>query len=50
MLVIDEWPDEEAFQKFFEPSPEIPEMMERAGAGQPIIEFWQHLDVKDDVP
>ena len=50
VLVIDEWPDEAAFQTFFESSPEIKDMMERAGAGQPTIEFWQHLDVKDDVP
>ncbi|MEO7352391.1 MAG: hypothetical protein ABIR34_12975 [Marmoricola sp.] len=49
MLVVDEWPDPEAFQKFFESSPEVKDMMERAGAGEPAIEFWHHLDVKDDV-
>ena len=49
VLVIDEWPDQESFQKFFESSPEIKDMMERAGAGEPAIEFWHHLDVKDDV-
>jgi heme-degrading monooxygenase HmoA len=48
VLVVDEWPDEASFQKFFESSPEIKEMMERAGAGQPSIEFWHHLDVDDD--
>jgi hypothetical protein len=49
VLVIDEWPDEGSFQKFFESSPEIKDLMERAGAGEPSIEFWHHLDVKDDV-
>ena len=49
VLVVDEWPDEASFQKFFEESPEVADMMERAGAGQPEITFWKHLDVKDDV-
>lgn len=49
VLVIDEWPDEASFQKFFESSPEVKDMMERAGAGQPDIAFWHHLDVEDDV-
>jgi len=49
VLVVDEWPDEASFQKFFESSPEVKDMMERAGAGQPDITFWTHLDVKDDV-
>jgi hypothetical protein len=49
VLVIDEWPDEGSFQKFFEASPEIKDLMERAGAGEPSIEFWHHLDVKDEV-
>ncbi len=49
VLVVDEWPDEESFQTFFDSSPEIKEMMERAGAGQPTVEFWHHLDVQDDV-
>lgn len=49
LLVVDEWPDEESFQKFFESSPEVKDMMERAGAGQPEIAFWHHLDVEDDV-
>jgi quinol monooxygenase YgiN len=49
VLVIDEWPDEATFQSFFESSPEVQEMMERAGAGQPDISFWHHLDVHDDI-
>ncbi len=37
------------FQQFFEATPEIGEMMQRAGAGMPDISFWHHLDVKDDI-
>ena len=49
VFVVDEWPDEGTFQKFFESTPEIGEMMQRAGAGEPDIAFWHHLDVKDDI-
>lgn len=49
VLVVDEWPDEDTFQKFFDSTPEIGELMQRAGAGQPDIAFWHHLDVKDDI-
>ena len=50
VLVIDEWPDEESFQKFFEASPEIAGLMERAGVNeQPEISFWRHLDTGDDL-
>ncbi len=48
VLVVDEWPDEASFQRFFESSPEIKDMMDRAGAGQPEISFWHRLDVNDD--
>jgi hypothetical protein len=49
ILVVDEWPDEGSFQKFFDASPDIGEMMQRAGAGEPSISFWHHLDSHDDV-
>ena len=49
LLVVDEWPDEGAFQSFFEASPEIKDMMDRAGAGKPDISFWHYLDVDDDI-
>jgi len=50
ILVIDEWPDEQSCQSFFQETPEIMEMMGRAGVtSQPTPEFWRHLDVKDDV-
>jgi len=49
LLVIDEWPDEATFQQFFESTPEVKDIMDRAGAGQPEITFWHHLDVEDDI-
>ena len=50
ILVIDEWPDEESFQRFFEATPEVRGLMERAGVtSQPEISFWRHLDTGDDV-
>ena len=49
VLVIDEWPDEATFQQFFDSTPEIKDMMDRAHAGQPEISFWRHLDVDDDI-
>ena len=49
VLVIDEWPDEATFQQFFDSTPEIKDLIDRAGAGQPDINFWHHLDVDDDI-
>jgi heme-degrading monooxygenase HmoA len=50
VLVVDEWPDEESFRRFFEASPEIAGMWERAGAsGEPDIRIWRHLETSDDV-
>ena len=51
VLVVDEWPDEDSFQRFFESAPEIGDFMQRAGAaGPPDVSFWRHLDVGDDYP
>ncbi|MDX6327600.1 MAG: hypothetical protein QOK15_3954 [Nocardioidaceae bacterium] len=50
ILVVDEWPDEESFQRFYADAPEIGGMMERAGVtAAPEITFWRHLDTGDDV-
>jgi quinol monooxygenase YgiN len=35
VLVIDEWPDAESFQKFFSSQTTIPELMQAAGAQGP---------------
>ena len=50
ILVVDEWPDAESFQRFFDASPDIAGLMERAGVTtQPEVTFWRHLDTGDDV-
>ena len=49
VLVIDEWPDEATFQKFFESQTEIPRIMQAAGAqGAPEISFYRKLDMPDE--
>jgi hypothetical protein len=48
ILVIDEWPDAESFQRFFESQPEIPRIMQEGGAqGAPQISFYRKLDTPD---
>ena len=48
VLVVDEWPDTDTFQRFFESSPEVKDLMAAAGVtAPPTIEFWQALDVND---
>ena len=50
IIVVDEWPDEASFQKFFDASPEIGDMMNAAGVTtQPEITFARKLDIGDDV-
>lgn len=48
IIVIDEWESPEAFQKFFESSPEIPQIMAETGvSSEPEITFWHELDTTD---
>jgi hypothetical protein len=51
IMVVDEWPDAESFQRFFEAlRPEIEPMMRDVGAtGEPEITFWRKLDTRDEV-
>ena len=50
VLVVDEWPDEDSFRRFFEASPEIKDLMAQAGVTtEPTIEFWRELDTDDAV-
>jgi heme-degrading monooxygenase HmoA len=50
ILVVDEWRDEESFQRFYEASPEIAGIIERSGAtAEPEVRFWRQLDTGDDV-
>jgi hypothetical protein len=49
ILVIDEWPDAESFQRFFESQTEIPRLMQEGGAqGAPQISFYRKLDTPDE--
>jgi hypothetical protein len=48
VLVIDEWPDEESFQKFFANHPEIADVMRDGGAqGPPETTFYRVLNTTD---
>jgi hypothetical protein len=48
VLVIDEWPNPEAFQRFFDSQKEIPKLMQEGGAkGSPEISFYRRLDTPD---
>ena len=50
VLVVDEWPDEASFRAFFEASPEIKDVMAKAGVTtEPNVEFWRELDVDDAI-
>ena len=51
IMVVDEWPDEQSFQRFFEEARgEIAPMMEQVGAsGEPRIVFWRKLETHDEV-
>jgi hypothetical protein len=50
VLVIDEWPDAESFQRFFaEAEPDITPMMQAAATGEPEITFWTKLETGDHV-
>ena len=48
VAVLDEWESAEGFQRFFESSPEIPQMMAEAGVtAQPRVQIWHPVDTPD---
>ncbi len=51
IMVVDEWPDPESFQRFFEEmGGEIQSMMAEAGVtAEPNVTFWRKLDTHDEV-
>jgi hypothetical protein len=51
IMVIDEWPDRESFERFFESQrSKIEPMMQAVGAtGEPGINFWRELQTHDAV-
>jgi hypothetical protein len=50
ILVVDEWPDEQSFQSFFEEnSGSIGPMMQAAGVtSEPQVRFWRKLESNDE--
>ncbi len=50
-IAIDEWPDAESFERFFEAAgPDIGPVMESAGVtSPPDVTVWHKLDTGDDV-
>ena len=51
IMVLDEWPDAESFQRFFEANAEKiqPRMAEVGASGAPEVIFWRELDTADKV-
>lgn len=51
VMVVDEWPDPESFQRFFEGArEEIEPLMRDAGVtSEPEISFWRKLETGDDI-
>jgi len=50
IMVVDEWPDPESFQRFFDSARgEIEPMMQQVATGEPEITFWRKLETNDDV-
>ena len=48
VLVVDEWPDEQSFQDFFNAQAEIADVMRDGGAqGPPEIRFYRVLNTPD---
>lgn len=51
IMVVDEWPDPESFQRFWESMrAEIEPMMREVGVtGEPEVTFWRKLETHDEV-
>jgi hypothetical protein len=50
VMVVDEWPDAESFQDFFDHMQgAIGPLMQEVGAGPPTIRFWRKLETGDDI-
>jgi heme-degrading monooxygenase HmoA len=51
IMVVDEWPDAESFQTFFEKEQgRIQPLMQDAGVtSEPEITFWRKLEARDEV-
>ena len=50
VMIVDEWPDQASFERFFASAPEIRDIMASADAQPPEVTFWRHLNTGDDYP
>ncbi len=51
LFIADEWPNEEAFNGFFQTTPEIQQLMQHAGVtAPPQVSFWRPADTRDEYP
>jgi hypothetical protein len=50
-MVIDEWPDEQSFQTFFDSQQDaIGPLLQQAGVTmEPQVRFWRVLDTRDKI-
>jgi len=50
IMVVDEWPDPESFQRFFESErAEIEALMGEVASGEPEVTFWRKLETHDEI-
>jgi hypothetical protein len=50
VMVIDEWPDEQSFQQFYDSvQGEVGPMLAEIGSSEPQIRFWRALDTPDKI-
>jgi len=50
IMVVDEWPDRETFQAFFDSNQDIPAVMAAAGVtSMPTVEFWDRMAVDEAI-
>ena len=50
IMVLDEWPDAESFQRFFaEQEAQIEPMMQAVATSEPEVTFWRKLETQDDI-
>jgi quinol monooxygenase YgiN len=49
VIVIDEWPDQQSFERFFEAEQgAIGPIMQEVATGEPEIRFWRKLETNDE--
>jgi len=50
IMMIDEWPDEDTFLRFFQSNrEEIDPMMRTVASGDPVVSFWRKLETHDEI-